>query len=100
VTRHFFLIALLSVLLPGTVLPVSRDAIAPRPFVSSLRSMPGAGRAMARTLKRSVAGQPVRGEYIVAARTPKAALPPPETTSLPDRFTPTPVGLRAPPAFA
>jgi hypothetical protein len=99
VRRHLFLIALLSVLLPGTVLHGSRDSVAPPPFVSSLRAMPGAGRAMARTQRSVTACRPVRGVYIVPARRPKATIAFREDTPLQDRILERPTGLRAPPAI-
>jgi len=100
VTRHIFLIALLSVLLPGTVLPGSRDAVAPRPFVTSLRAMPGAGRTMARIMRRVSECRPVRGVYIIPARRPKATVAFRSDVPLQDRLVLRPTGLRAPPLFA
>jgi hypothetical protein len=104
VSRHLFLIALLSVLLPGGLLPQElsqdRTADAARPFVVALRAMPGAARAASRTMRKSVVARPVRGVYMIPSRQPKALSALRPADPLPDRLLWRPSSLRAPPALA
>lgn len=103
-TRHLFLIALLSVLLPGGILPQDlpndRRFDAAPPFVAALRAMPGAARAASRTLRKSVVARPVSGVYMIAARQPKALFALRSDVPLPGRLLWRASGLRAPPALA
>lgn len=100
-TRHLFLIALLTVLLPAGVSPAHRmDALEARPFVAALRAQPCAQRGITRTERRMVAAQPVRGVFLIPARRPKVLFPFQPNTRLPNRATPRAVLLRAPPTLA
>lgn len=101
VTRSFFLIALLSVLLPSGVIPAERMAMAAsRPFVSNLRAMSHAARSVARDTRRQVAVRPVRGVYLIPARRPKALSVIHQDTLLPDRPLWRPSNFRGPPRLA
>lgn len=97
-SRHFFLIAFLTVLLPGSAMAADQRMVPPPAFVTALRAMPGAGRAASRSMRKIVAARPVRGVYLVPARQPKALRPPAEHVHLPAPART--AGLRAPPALA
>jgi hypothetical protein len=100
VSRHFFLIAFLTVLLPGSAMATDHAMVPPPAFVTALRAMPGAGRAASRSLRKMVAARPVRGVYLVPARQPKSLRSPWANTALPERALWRAAGLRAPPTLA
>jgi hypothetical protein len=77
-----------------------RSAVPPPPFVTALQTMPGAGRAASRSLRKAAATRPVRGVYMVPARQPKALSAPWANTTLPLRVLWRAAGLRAPPSPA
>lgn len=98
-SRRFFLIAFLTVLLPGSAMAADQRMVPPPAFVTALRAMPGAGRLASRSLRKMTAARPVRGVYLLPARQPKA-LRPPANLLLPARVLWRSPGLRAPPALA
>ncbi|HEY3267833.1 MAG TPA: hypothetical protein VGM37_12960 [Armatimonadota bacterium] len=100
-SRHFFLIALLSVLLPAGVSPARHaDLVAPQPYVAALRDHPCAQRCITRGERRLTAARPVRGVYLTPGRRPSALTPFRPDSRLPALATPRTPLLRAPPSLA